>query len=542
METNAQKLRQKAINLLYLIFLAFLFSFIPSDFVDTTYMSNSSMNLLCNEVERQSTKYNMMVLSYVQQDEELFNETKMQLIEIDEKTNGMISVIEKMKLELVTASGFNKFGYLLNGKSENPSNNYMISARKAEALYKALAIYKAEMANLVPGEYVATLDSILPLPAYTRSSDGDYIKSIEFYFKKNPLNVAILNLSHFKSMVERVRTYTVGKLVQEISYTKPKAVPEEIVRIIMEDSALLGNLEFIRSFRLSAKPDKSEKPEGASFLSVESISDSVYAVGKPVRYYVDFDTSKPKPVEVLVQKPGGGIQSYRMNRPGAFMFVPEQKGYYRITFNNQVVKKDKFLKVMDLEPVLQNNQMGTLYIGIDNALNIKTSEFEDTEGLSAKISEGQILQKGKNFYARVFKPGIVTVEVFAKMPFGFVKVADKNFVVRELTPPVATLLGLPSGSSISAANISKLRSLEIKSDEYLVKEQFFVSGYEFTIIFNNHTSILQPIVHSGNSLNTVSTEALKKVRPGDVLIFNKIKAKSSLGKEINVSPLTYTIE
>ena len=199
MATNSQKLRQKAINLLYLIFLAFLFTFIPSDFVDTTYITNQSMNMLCNEVERHSTKYNMLVLSYVQQDEELFNDTKLKIIQIDELTNEQIKLIEDMKVNMIKKQGFNTYGYLTSGKSENPSNDFMITEKNAEKLLNSLRSYKRKLIEFLPAEDVAYLDSILPLPERIRRSDGDFAPIAEFFFKKNPLNVALLNLSYFKS-------------------------------------------------------------------------------------------------------------------------------------------------------------------------------------------------------------------------------------------------------------------------------------------------------------------------------------------------------
>ncbi|MBI1305925.1 MAG: hypothetical protein GC181_04840 [Bacteroidetes bacterium] len=563
MESKSQKLRQKAINLLYLIFLAFLFSFIPSDFVDTTYITNTSLNHLCNEVERHSSKYNMLVLSYVQKDAELFNKTKLKIIAVDELSDAQIQNIEEMKLELIKRSGFNKYDYLKNGKSENPSNSYMISEGNATNLVSSLRKYKQDLIELLSAEDAAILDSIMPLPEMMRRSDGDFVSIEHFYFKKNPLNVALLNLSHFKGRVEEARTFTVGKIIEQVASIQPRVVPEEIAKIIMQNNELKGNLEHIKSYKASTNPNgktsketpkeetpkKVETPEtpkgpkSPAFLSVESVSDSVYAVGKPVRFHVNYENGKnTMPVSVRLRNPDGEIENVTMTSPGNFMFVPKVKGYYSIKFNSGDKSTDKFIKVMDLDPVLQNNQMGTLYVGIDNSLNVKTSEFEDTEGLTAKISEGQILKKGSNFYARVYRPGIVLVEIFAKMPYGFVKVAEKQFVVRELSTPSAVILGKSNGSVLTVEEIGNVKNVQIESQEYLVSEQFYVSHFDFTVIYNNHTSILQPISNSGNSLNTVSLDALKKVKTGDILIFSNIKAKSSLGKDIDVAPLTYTVQ
>jgi GldM N-terminal domain/GldM C-terminal domain len=539
METNAQRLRQKAINLLYLIFLAFLFSFIPSDFVDTTYQSNDSMNLLCSEVERQSNKYNAMILSYVREDEELFNDTKLKLVRIDGMTKNQIQLIEQLKQGLIAKKGFNKYGYLTSGKSENPSNEFMVAENKGNELFESLSRYKSNLSVLLSAEDAFYLDSILPLPELIRRSDGDYASGVEFYFKKNPLNVAILNLSHFKSRVERARIFTIGKIVQEINIAKPDAIPEEIGRIIMEDNALLGNLDFLKTFRLQEQP---VEEEDLASMTVESVSDSVYAVGKPARFYVNFDSNSANNISVTLKTSTLPSKTVQMYKPGMYMFVPQTKGYYQLQFSDGEHFTRKYIKVMDLDPVLQNNEMGTLYIGLDNALNVKTSEFEDTEGLTANISNGEILKKGKNFYARVYRTGVVTVQIFAKLTFGSVKVAEKRFIVRELNPPVANILNIASGNKITLDQMTNVRTLNVVSEEYLLSEQFYVSSFEFSIIYNNHTSILQPIINTGSSLNTISTEALKRVKSGDVLIFNKIKAKSSLGKEIDVAPVTYPIE
>ena len=199
------------------------------------------------------------------------------------------------------------------------------------------------------------------------------------------------------------------------------------------------------------------------------------------------------------------------------------------------------MKVLDLDPVLDDNKMGTLYIGINNELQLKTSAFEDTEGLQARISEGRILKRGKNFYARVNKEGQVRIEIFAKMAYGFVRVADKQYVVRKLNPPVAGLQSKPSGSMIPLGEVPDMRSLTIKSDELLVEEEYYISGFDFTIIYNNHTAILKPIKNTGNGLNSTSLDALSKATPGDILMFSNVKAKSSLGTEIEIMPITYTI-
>jgi len=89
--------------------------------------------------------------------------------------------------------------------------------------------------------------------------------------------------------------------------------------------------------------------------------------------------------------------------------------------------------------------------------------------------------------------------------------------------------------------LATAKSLKIKSDELLVEEEYYISRFEMTIIYNGHTAILRPIPNVGNSLNSNSLDALSKASPGDIIMFNNITAKSSLGTDIELRPLTYTI-
>jgi hypothetical protein len=52
---------------------------------------------------------------------------------------------------------------------------------------------------------------------------------------------------------------------------------------------------------------------------------------------------------------------------------------------------------------------------------------------------------------------------------------------------------------------------------------------------------LRPIPNVGNSLNSSSLDAINKATPGDIIMFTKIKAKSSLGTDIELQPLTYSV-
>lgn len=556
-ESSAQRLRQKAINLLYLIFLAMIFTYISSDFVDAVQKSDQTTTVLGREVEMQTNRYNLIVLNHLKNDSITYNRTKHKIAAIDAKTSRELNFIDSLKFTLIAEEGFNPFGYFKGGKREVLSNEIMIEGEQAKKLFQRLKNFKLDISQFVEATKVDQIDSIMPLTSYEYKSDGQLIESEKFYFSKHPLTISVMNLTMFKSQLELIRSYVVNNAVQDAVSESTYPLPTPLAKAITASDKALGSKDYIPIFldqinwdSLIIYEDVVDKKERArieednedkkKLVTIESLSDSVYAVGKPVRFNFGFDKTN-KPVTVSLTSPNGEEKSYVLNEPGVFLFVPEVKGYYELRYTNGSISGRKNLRVLDLKPVLETGQMGTLYIGINNQLNLRTSEFEDTEGLQARISEGQILKKGKSFYARVFKEGQVRVEVFAKMPYGFVRIADKQYVVRSLNPPIATLIGGNEAGTISMDELSSAKALRIKSDELLVEEEYYISKFEMTIIYNGHTAILRPIPNVGNSLNSNSLDALSKATPGDIIMFNNISAKSSLGTDIELRPLTYTI-
>jgi hypothetical protein len=223
--TEDRSLRQKTINLVYILLLALIFSFIPSEFIDSVQTSEESMVLLCETVEEQNNKYALMILDYIKDDKILFDDLKYSILAINDRTSKAIQHLEKLKLSLVRDRGYNRHGFLKDGKRERTTNKVMIHEHAADSLFASLDQYKRHMAELLPAGEIAVLDSILPLKEYQRTSDGRFIKSDEFYFFRTPLSAAVLNISQFRARIERIRHYTTLKLIRVNLESKENNLP-----------------------------------------------------------------------------------------------------------------------------------------------------------------------------------------------------------------------------------------------------------------------------------------------------------------------------
>lgn len=540
-------LRQKAVNLFYLIFLILIFSFIPSGFVDSTYHTNTSLDLISNEINHLNNTNTKYFLHLLKNEPDLLFDTKDQLIHIESITKNTVDYIDKMKLRLVSVDKMDNYGFFKYGREENTSNEMMIRGKQADSLFNKLEAYKKTMSEYLNEDGIKDLQKILPLPQYEKNSEGSRVAAEEFYFSRTPLTVSILNLSHFKSRVERIRVLAHKQLINTILFENASVIPFDNLKLAEgeEFGDILGNSSIAEFFE-KIQPNgflRSEK-ERSEYLKtryyIESLTDTIHPMGKAIQYYASFDTSGTERLRIQVSS-DDGVQNFGLAKPGPFYFFPSTKGRYTFTFSNGTKTSTKKITVIDADPIIQNTRLSTLYIGLDNPLNIKTSEFDENDNLVAEITDGQVIKKGEIFYARVFKKGITQVKIFANMPYGRIKVAEKSFVIRELQMPVPVINGLKSGGIVKKANLSQFKVMDLLTDEYLIDEEVYVADFEFMLVYNNYQAVIKPIKNTGSSFNNVILDALKRANVGDVLIFNSIRTLSSRGVETTIPTLTLTV-
>jgi hypothetical protein len=535
-ESKGKILRQKAISLMYLIFLAFLFTYVPSGFLDSVHHSNKSFDLLSKDASRENTANNLYFLSLLKSDPELYEQTKQDFLAIEDYSSTVQDFIDDIKLRMISVDKTDDYGYFVNGKKEKTSEDIMMEQRLADSVLRTLVNYKNYVLEFIGYKHLKALDEILPMPNTIARSDGQFAQSSAFFFSKTPLNVAILNLNHFRSGIERIKIYSYRELMKYIIEINKQNLPFEVLQSFRRSNPEgIGNARTLRQFFETLENDgwvieETKDAVSTSYFSVESMTDTIYPEGYPLKFNIQFDSTEKKSVTVSLTGPGEA-RSFVLTKPGPFLYLPLNKGRYHISFSDGQKRVSKFIKIIDVEPLIQNTKLSTIYTGIDNALNIRTSEFGSKDQLVPSISKGEIFRKGDKFYARVAEEGIVQVSIFAKMSYGVIKVAEQMFAVRPLKDPYVTINNFPTGSVLSAAQLKSLRNISVNTDEYLVEEQFFVADFEVSVIYNNHTGITKPLRNTGASFNSFLLELMKDAKPGDIYIFDKIRAKSTLGNE-----------
>lgn len=545
--TSENGLRQKAVNLFYLIFLILIFSFIPSDFIDSTYHANESLDLISEEAKILNNTSSKYFLHLLKNEPELLFETKDKILLIEDITNNTIAYIEDLKKRLIAVDKQDSYGFLKFGKEENTTKELMLQQKGADSLFGKLEAFKMTIADYVTSRDMEEVNKILPLPTYIQNSEGNYIPIADFYFNRTPLNIAILNLSQFKSRVERVRSLAYQKIIKSILFENARLLPFENLKLAESEKIedLIGNTS-IKDFFEKLDPKDFVTGEAAKIKTdkdryyIESLTDTIHPMGKAIQYYAYFDTAGTKNLNITVTS-DDATEKFNISKPGTFYYFPNSKGRYTFTFTNGKKVTAKNITVIDTDPIIQNSQLSTLYIGLDNPLSIKTSEFDENDNLYAEITDGQIIKKGGVFYARVFKKGITQVKVYVNMPYGKIKVAEKSFVIRLLQDPIPSINEIKNGGIVKKESLSQFKVMSLQTDEYLVDEDVYIADFDFMIIYNQYNAVTKPIKNVGSSFNGSVIGALKKAEKGDVLLFNNIRTLSSRGVETIIPSLTLTV-
>ncbi len=532
-------LRQKAINLFYLIFLILIFSFIPSDFVDSAHHSNTSLDLITQDINQLNKTSTDFFLQLLKDEPILYEQTHDKFQEIEAITRITTQFIDDLKIQLINVDKIDDNGFFKNGRSEYTSQELMIHENKGDTLFKVLRAFKNTMVEYLSSSDIDEFNAILPLPKYELTSDGNYIKANEFYFDRTPLNISILNLTHFKSRVERARVFTNQRLIKATIEENAAFLPSEFVNLYLENGAHATSSAPNFNTEPLLETEEVTQNETNAFY-VELLSDTSVYLGHLIRYQIHISPLAQKPIQITVDGPQAR-EVFTMNTSGKFYFYPSKLGRYTINFIGEAKTSKREHSVIKNITQVQTGKLTPLYIGIDNPLDISTLDFDNPNIISAEITSGQVLKVDNKFVARVRQKGITTLKVFANMSYGKVKIAEQTFVVRELNNPIPLINGIKSGATVAYRKRTQLRKISLKTDEYMIKSGVNVMHFEFSRIHSNHSEITSPIDNNGATFNQSVLTEIRKAQSGDMLLFSNVTIKQENQAPVNIGSITIKV-
>ena len=184
-------------------------------------------------------------------------------------------------------------------------------------------------------------------------------------------------------------------------------------------------------------------------------------------------------------------------------------------------------------------KMNVLYIGVDNPMSVTVADARPGS-LNVSLSGGSINKSGNGYIARVTKQGDVTLSASGKTPDGTsTKTFTAKFRVKRIPDPTPTLGGKLVGGNIRKGPLAAQTGIVPLMKDFDFEARFNVVSFDFML--SSKGEIFSSRGNTGPSLNTKIKNLLKRAKPKDIAIFNKIKVRGPDGQTRTLPSLTFNI-
>ncbi|MBC8489097.1 MAG: hypothetical protein H8D45_24005 [Bacteroidetes bacterium] len=481
-------LRQKIINLMYLIFIVLAFLYIPSNFIDVFKDINYNYEKSTQEFNNEFTSnqlnnlynFNSLLFNYLTENPvDSVQIIKQDFNTINQSSTILIQKIEDIKHKLAkNCGGYNEYGYLLNSQNYSGTEKYLLENNLADSIHYLLKNHKNMIKPLVGKKCFAIIDSVLPVKETIINSSGEPKKWALYYFNKMPVSGAISVLSKFQNDVRRVDNIVIESYINDF--------------IIKNDS-----------------------------LSVEVYNKDFSAI----RAYVEKDNR---------------IDSLTIDFTGKIKFFPYEEGKYEFTIYDSKRKYLKTYFVKDIGPILQRLQFPVVFTGIDNILKIHHSKF-CSDNIKITTTEGTITREGSKFLLRAKSPGLTTIKVFGIDNNEEKLLTTERYLIEDL-PDLKAYIDNKNNGYIKASVLRNQKEIKVKSN--IIRDiSFKLKGFNIKRIHNhNYKNSIEFETNVGSKFNSTTQEILNKAIEGDIYIFDNIVVKNFDEKEMDVPPIVLTVK
>lgn len=193
---------------------------------------------------------------------------------------------------------------------------------------------------------------------------------------------------------------------------------------------------------------------------------------------------------------------------------------------------------------LQLDKMNVLYIGVPNPVTVAAAGY-DIDDVDLVIPEASKIEKtgGGKYDVYVTKQNPKEgIEYFIRgknKSGGWDNVSSGRVRVKYLPSPTAMIGNGLKGGNMSADVMRVQRGPYAKLEDSEFDAKFTITSFKLVIVGKD--GFAKPFVVNGTTFSGEAKDALDRVRPGDMVIIQDIKAKGPDGRPRELNSLTFTL-
>ncbi|MBK6398192.1 MAG: gliding motility protein GldM [Bacteroidetes bacterium] len=532
------------INMMYLVLTALLALNVTKEVINAFVTINESVELSKDNIDKKNQTTYEYFKKQMELDAAKYTAVNNQAQNIRKGATDLNKFIDDLKVKLIrTAEKLDegvptpKLPDMENKEDYDSPTHIMIGdddaqGKKGEAVVlrnKLEAYKKLIIANAPKGseaDYQKRMDNLLSTKDPVKKEDGKGTwELVSFYH--NPVVATVALLTKFQSDVRNAESQVIDDLLGSVDRNIVK-LDKLAAKVIANSTVVTIGSDYQADVFLSAT-SSTMVPEvfiGATWDSVKHDKIGGSPTALPVEGgYAKYSERPSSEGEkkwngvIRVQKPDGSYEGYNFSAS----YVAQKP--------SSVVAAEK---------------MNVLYIGVDNPMAISVPGVSNNQVFPSIAGAGGSLKPnsaagGGHFIATVTTVGEAKINVTAeiggkKMPMG-----EFKYRVKRVPDPVATISnskGGPINKSMLAAGtlIPQLENFDF--------ELFFkITGFKMSIFAKGKDLI--EYESTGNQLTPQMRDAIAKLRAGDKVFIEYIKAKMATGADQStrsLSPMAFTIQ
>lgn len=509
------ELRQKLINLMYLVFITLAFIYLPSDFIDTTKYVTNSFKQTAKEYENKIDSKKELL------NEQLYINTPLaqdyyNIVDVSSDIDSTNLHIDRMLSSIDNeVGGKNKYGFLKRSKNFLLSNDLIVDNGEADILNKQLEKIKQKISAYNLENITPFLDTLIPSEIEVTNAAGKSKNWASFFFSKTPIAVVNSNLQKIKS---------------DLMYTKFKLV------------------EYLAGNSSSGEADKKVSILSSNSIAVEVLAAKSFLLGDKVAFRVILldstrggngkDGTGYENVKSYIKKGGQIVKQLKVNEGGVISYTANETGKFQLVVEDSARTTTQNFTVTNLRTAFtEKNSPELMYMGIDNPIQIQASEIA-LNSIETEIDFGEVIPFGGKYYLRFPSEGLARLKVFSRNQDGRYLVVQKTYKVVKLPNPVVAMDG-KAGGAISKKILQVQDKLSTNSSLIDVEGVYNILSFD---IIRVHRRGKEAVTNRGEEFSYEARKLLKNTNSGDLIVIDNIKIKATDGTLKDVNPVVFSVK